>query len=152
MAWFQNICTEVFLQWPSTKTAKMVLLGWMAARAKNRKKKLLKISPPQPVSWFQSNFTEVCLILPCTKIAKKVPLGWTKWPPELKIEKKTPMKQISFLASGLISKWFHRNVPLIPLYQNCQNDSALLNKMVTRANNRKTFKKPLKDRISRWTN
>ena len=28
MAWFQNICTEVFHQRPSTKITKMALLGW----------------------------------------------------------------------------------------------------------------------------
>ena len=37
-------------------------------------------------------------------------------------------------------KMISQNVPFIPLYQNCQNDFALLNKMVTRAKNRKTFK------------
>ena len=44
------------------------------------------------------------LLLPFTKIAKIVPLSRTKWPPELKIEKKL---NISSLASGLISK-FHK--------------------------------------------
>ena len=28
LAWFQNICTEVSLQWPSTNIAKMVLRCW----------------------------------------------------------------------------------------------------------------------------
>ena len=38
MAWFQNICTEVFLQWPSTKLLKwFCLAAKVAARAKNRK-------------------------------------------------------------------------------------------------------------------
>ena len=70
------------------------------------------------MSWFQSNFSEVFLLWPFTKIAKIIPLGWTKWPPELKIEKKQTKKTITLnvisFASGLISKWFHRNVPLIP--------------------------------------
>ena len=28
MAWFQNICTELFHQWPSTKITKMAPFGW----------------------------------------------------------------------------------------------------------------------------
>ena len=72
------------------------------------------------MSWFQSNFSEVFLLWPFTKIAKIVPLSWTKWPPELKIEKnnnkKTSTLNVISFASGLISKWFHRNVPLIPLF------------------------------------
>ena len=28
MAWFQNICTEMFHKWPSTKITKMAPLGW----------------------------------------------------------------------------------------------------------------------------
>ena len=67
---------------------------------------------------------------PLPKLLRKVLLGWTKWP------------HISSLASGLISKIFYRNVPLIPLYQNC---SALLNKMVTRVKNKKKHKKHLND-------
>ena len=37
---------------------------------------------------FQNNFTEMILLCPLTKIAKMVSFGLTKWPPELKIEKK----------------------------------------------------------------
>ena len=132
MAWFQNICTEVFHQWSSIKITKMAPLGWTKWRPELNTEKPLNDISSQPVSWFKSNFTEMFLLSTFTKIAKKVLLGWTKWPPELKVEKKA--LNISSLARGLISKWFHRNVPHIPLYQNCQNGSALLNKMVTRAN------------------
>ena len=102
MAQFQNIYSAVFLHWPSTKIAKMVLqLNKMVTRTKNRK--TFKRHPPlRPVDRFQNNFTEVFLLWPSTKIAKMVPLGWSKWLPELKIE---------------ILKWVHRNVPLIPIYQ-----------------------------------
>ena len=67
---------------------------------------------------------------PSTKIAKMVLLGWTKWPPGLKIEKKKKKKLLEDIsqANGPISKYFHRNVPLMPLYQNCLNGSAPLNK------------------------
>ena len=65
------------------------------------------------MSWFQSNFTEVFLLWPFTKIAKKALLIWTKWPPELKMEKKK--LNISSFATGLISKWLHWNVSLISL-------------------------------------
>ena len=143
MAWFQNICTEVFHQWSSTKITKMAPLCWTKWRPELNIEKPLKDISSQPVSWFQSYFTEMFLVSPFTKNAKKVLLGWTKWPPELKIEKTTTLN-ISSLASGLILEWFHRNVPLIPLYQNCQNGFALLVKMVTRAKNRKAFKRHLR--------
>ena len=141
MAWFQNICTEVFLQWLSTKIAKMALLGWTEWRPqlkigknKNFKRHLRSQCPDFKV------ISQKCSSYgPLSKFLKIVPLGWTKWPPELKNRK--PLNDISSLASGLISKWLHRNVPL---YHNCQNGSALLNKMVTRAENRKTFKRHLR--------
>ena len=47
---------------------------------------------------------------------------------------------ISSLANGQISKYLHRSVSPMALYQNCQNGSAWLNKMATRAKSRKTFK------------
>ena len=71
----------------------------MVARAE----KHLKDISSAVVSWFQSNFTAVFL-WPFTKGAKKVLLGWTKWPPELKLEKKKKPLNISSLASGLISQ------------------------------------------------
>ena len=37
---------------------------------------------------FKIILQEYSLSDPSTKIAKMVQLGWTKWPPELKIEKK----------------------------------------------------------------
>ena len=85
MAWFQNICTEVFHQWPSTKITKMAKLGWTKWRPKLRKEKPLNLCSQCPDF---SNFTEVFLLWPYTKIAKKVLLSVIKWPPELKIEKK----------------------------------------------------------------
>ena len=46
VAWFQNICTEVFelqfLQWPYTKIAKMVLLGWIEWQPELKLEKPLK--------------------------------------------------------------------------------------------------------------
>ena len=44
MALFQNICTEVILQWPSTKIAKMVLLGWTEWRPELKIEKAFKRS------------------------------------------------------------------------------------------------------------
>ena len=88
---FQNIGTEVFLQRPSSKIAKMVPLGWTLWRPEPKIENLLKTSP-QPVSRVQSNFTEVFLLWHFTKIAKIVPLGWTKWSPELKKKKKKKKK------------------------------------------------------------
>ena len=73
-----------------------------------------------------------------TKIAQTVPLRWTRWPPELKIEK--PLNDFSSLTSELILKIFYRKVSWVTLYQNCSNRSTPLNKMATRAKNRKTFK------------
>ena len=78
----------MFLEWPSTKIAKMVLLSWTKWPSELKiEKKLLKTSPLRPMTWFQNNFTEMFLLWPFTKIAKMVPFGWTKWPPELKKEK-----------------------------------------------------------------
>ena len=37
---------------------------------------------------FQNNFTEMFLLCPLTKIAEMVPFGLTKWPTELKLDKK----------------------------------------------------------------
>ena len=45
------------------------------------------------------------LLKPFTKMAKMVPLSWTKWPQEQNIEKS--LNDISSLAIGPISKWFH---------------------------------------------
>ena len=41
-----------------------------------------------PMTRFQNKFTEMFLLCPLTKIAKMVPFGLTKWPPDLKIEKR----------------------------------------------------------------
>ena len=97
------ICTGVFLQWPSSKIAKIVLLGWIKwqPELKIEKKKHLKKSL-QPVSRVQNIFTEVFLIWHFTKIAKIVPLGWIKWPPELKVEKK---KKKTFKRHLLLGQW-----------------------------------------------
>ena len=42
MARFQNICTEVFLKWPTTKIAKMVLLYWTKWRPELKVEKTFK--------------------------------------------------------------------------------------------------------------
>ena len=90
-------------------------LNKMATRAKNRKTFKWHLLCGQ---WPDFKvISQKCSSWPFTKIAKMVPLGWTKGPPILNIEK--PLNDISYLASGPISKWFHRKVPLIPLYQNC---------------------------------
>ena len=176
MAWFQNISTEVFHQWPSTKITKMARLGWTKWQPELKIEKPVKdISTEVFHQWPSTKITKMAQLGwtkwrpelkiektfkrhlrssqcpdfkvisqkcssygPLPKLLKKVLLGWTKWLLEQKIEKKKPFN-ISSLASGLISKWFHRNDPLISLYQNCQNGSALLNKMVTRSKNRKNL-------------
>ena len=80
MAWFQNDFTEMFLLYPFTKIAKIVLLYWMKWPPE------LKIEKPlNDISVVTSMF----LLCPFAKIAKMVLLCWTKWLPELKIEKKT---------------------------------------------------------------
>ena len=108
----------------------------MAARAKNRKtfkRDLLGSQCPD----FKVISQKCSSYGPLPKLLKSS--AWQKKKAaRAKNRKKNPLN-ISSLASALISKWFHRNVPLIPLYQNCQNGS-LLNKMVTRVKNRKTFK------------
>ena len=49
----------------------------------------------------------------------------------------------SSLANGRISKYLHRSVPPMVLYQNYLNSSTWLNKMEPGAKNRKTFKRHL---------
>ena len=142
MARFQNICTEVFLQWPSTKITKMISLGWTKWLPELKLENLYKTSARELVSRFQSYFTEVFLLWPFTKIAKIVQLSWTKWLPELKIEK--TLKQHLLLGQWLDFKMISQKCSSYPPSPNCQNGSALLNKMVTRAKNRKTFKRHLR--------
>ena len=48
MARFQNICTEVFIQWPSTKIAKIFTLGRTKWRPELKKKKKKKKKPLRP--------------------------------------------------------------------------------------------------------
>ena len=108
----RNVCLRVLYQncdYGSTP------LNKMAARAKNRKKKSFKGHLLKLMAQFQNNFAEMFLLWPCTKLAKMVPLHWTRWPPELKIENN--LNDISSQADGSISKQFHRNVPLMVLYQ-----------------------------------
>ena len=114
----------------------------MVARAKNRKN-LWKTSPSQPCPDFKVISQKCSSYGPLPKVLKT--FCWLKkMAARAKNRRKKTTLNISSLASGLISKWFHRNVPLISLYQNCQNGFALLNKMVTRAKNRKTFKRHLR--------
>ena len=113
----------------------------MLARAKNRKsfkRHLLCSQCPDSKVILQicSSYGPLPIMLKSSAQLNKMSAG-------AKNRRKKKTLNIS-LASGLISKLFHRNVPLIPLYQNCQNGSALLNKMVTRAQNRKTFKQHLR--------
>ena len=62
---------------------------------------------------------------------------------ELKIEKKL-LNDIFSWANRPISKQFHRIVPRITLYENCQNGSTPLNKMAARAKKKKKKKKKRK--------
>ena len=52
------------------------------------------MTPPALLAQVQSNFTLRFLKRPTTKFAQTVALHQTKWPPELKIEKKS-LKDIS---------------------------------------------------------
>ena len=63
----------------------------------------------------------------------------TKWPPELKIEKKNPSNNIFFVTTGQISTKLDRIVLRVVLYQNCSNCTSLLHKMATRAKNSNNF-------------
>ena len=75
-------------------------LNKMAARATNRKSSNDTSSLTNcPISKYLHRSVPPMTLY---QIAKMVPLGWTKWRPELKIEK--PLKAISSMASGLISK------------------------------------------------
>ena len=85
---------------------------------------------------FQNNVTGMFLSCPFTKIAKMIPLRKTKWPPELKIEKKH-FKRHFLLGQGpdskIISLECFSNVPLPKLLK----ELAPLNKMAVRAKTRK---------------
>ena len=85
---FQNNFTEMFLEWPSTKIAKMVPPRWTKWPSKLKIEKPFKRNLlPGQLTCFKNNFTWMFLGWPSTKIAKMVPLHWTKWPSKLKIEK-----------------------------------------------------------------
>ena len=83
---------------------------------------------------FCNNDTGMFLRWLSTKIAQIVPLHWTRWPPELKIEK--PLNDFFSWTRKWILKELYRIVSWVTLYQNCSNDSAMLNKMAARAINR----------------
>ena len=143
IAWFLNICTEVFHNWPSTKITKMASPGWTKWRQELKiEKKNLKRHLRSHCPDFKVISQKCSSYGPSPKLPKKVLLSWTKMAARAKNRKKN-FKHL-LLGQWPDWKWFHRNVPLIPLYQNCQN-FALLNKMVTRAKNRKTFKRHLRD-------
>ena len=72
---------------------------------------------PKRLRQFQINFTQMFLLCHCTKIAQMVPLHWTSWSPELKTE--ISPNHFSSLASGQVSKYLHRSVSLMALYENC---------------------------------
>ena len=118
MAWLQNICTEVFHQWPSTKITKMAPLNWTKWRPE------LKIEKAFKRHLLRSQCTDFKVISqkcssygPLPKLLKSS-VRLNKMTARAKYRKKKNTLNILSLASGLISKWFHRNVPLIPLYQN----------------------------------
>ena len=98
---------------------------------------------------FWNNFTGRFLRWPSTKIAQTVPLHWTRWPPVLKLEK--PLNDFFSWTRRWILKWLYRNASWVTLYQNCSNDSAMLNMMAARAINRnkllKTSSAKLVDRF-----
>ena len=93
-----------------------------------------RLPPPKRLNGFWNNFTGRFVGWPSTKIAQTVLLHWSRWPPELKIEKK--FKWLLLLNQKMDFEIIHRNVSWVTLYQNCSNDSATLNKMATRAINR----------------
>ena len=103
MGRFQNNFTGMFLGWPFTTIAKMVLLHWTKGPPELKIEKTpITTSSPRPMGWFQNNFTEMFLGWPSTKIAKMVLLRWTKWPSKLKIEK--PFKRHLLLGQWADSK------------------------------------------------
>ena len=85
---------------------------------------------------------------PSTKLAQTVSLQWTKWSPKLKVEKKTTFKWLLLLNRWkdfeIMSQECFMGHPQ-PKYLNC---SARLNKMATRAKNRKPFKQMFL--LNRW--
>ena len=83
---------------------------------------------------FWNNYTGMFLRWLSTKIAQNILLCWARWPPELKIEK--PLKDFFSWTRRLILKQLYRNVSWVTLYQNCSNDSTMLNNMSARAINR----------------
>ena len=96
---------------PLPKIAKMVL-GWtkMVARANNRKTfKRLLLHGQWP------NFKVI--LQKCYSYSSLPKLLKCKVAARVKIKEKNPLNDIFSLISGPISKWFHRNVPLIPFYQ-----------------------------------
>ena len=83
---------EVFYQNCSNRSAP---LHKMATRAKNR-----KYFKRHLLGGFQSNMIGLFLGRSSTKIAQIVLLCCTKWPPELKIEKKKTSNDISAVTMG----------------------------------------------------
>ena len=84
---------------------------------------------------------------PSTKIAQTILLHWTKWPLELNTYRKI-FKRL------LLNRWMNFEIitqecSLGDPLPNCSNYSTLLNKMVTWAKNRKTFKQLLL--LNSWT-
>ena len=115
----------------------------MAARAKNRKifkRHLLCSQCPD----FKVISQKCSSYGPLPKLLKS-----SAWLNKLATRaRKKKILNISSLASGLISKWFHRNIPFIPLYQKLPKwFFSAEEKRVTRAKNRKTFKQHL---LGQW--
>ena len=142
MSWFQNNFTEVFLLWPFTKIAKKVLLGWtkwlpeLKIEKKTFKIHLLGQWPDSKM--ISTTFAKMVLIQEgqlsisgermCTILVNRLE-DWAcpvnVWLGKLTALYMTPLG------------WLGRKT------STQTNGSALLNKMVTRAKNRKTFKRHL---------
>ena len=96
---FSNNFTETFLGWPSTKHAKMILLGCTKWPPELKIENLLMTSSCRPEAQFQNNFIEMFVEWHSTKIAKMVLLHWTKWQLELKQEE--PWISISYSTEAI---------------------------------------------------
>ena len=154
VARFQNNFTSIFFSCPFAKIAKMVLLCWTKwlpelkiEKKKKKKKKKQPLNISLAVARFQYDFTEMFLLSPFTKIVKMVLLCWTKWSLELKIEKTFKWHlRGQWQDFKIISHLCFSYAPLPKLTK-----MVLLcwTKWLPELKIEK--KKPLKDRISRWT-
>ena len=101
-------------------------------------KKNIWTTSPRRVARFQNKFTEMLLVWPFTKLLKAFRSA-EQIADKSEKKKKKKKKKLNDIAkvSGPISKQFHRNVPLMALYQNFKNGFARLTKIASRAKNKK---------------